>query len=849
MKSTLSLLAAAIFGVVQPCGAQVVWNGSVDDFWGTDGNWGAGFSPSGGINGTLRFGAEGAGGNHLVMMADGMYPGVTQLNFTGADGGYVISGEGFFGFDAGASIVNDTLFTQTINVDLDLSFGAPVSISGDGDLVLGGDIRGLGGLKFDGLGDYTLNGNNTYSGGTTIDGGANNIPLRITFSRDTAFGAGDITVESGVVFEPVGEEGRTLANDFTFLTSADVSFTGGALTLTGDATLTDTLNLDVSNQQLTIDGVISGGGSLIKKGGQRLTLNGANTFDGDLEVRGGVLDLRGSITSDALVRDTGILEGDGTIGGDLVVVQGGTVAPGRSIGTLTVDGDFDLGSVYEIEVGAGETSDLIDVDGMARLQSGSTLSVNPVEGELIATGDTFTVVSAIDGVIDDGTNIEGTALIDYSVDTLFADGDIDYAIVADRHDIVDVLPAEIAGGPGIGEALDKIIADLLETPEGQLLLLALSLDQLGEDEFVEAITDLSPEPYDIYTTTGIRAAEEFNNVNAAYLAERRSGRMINVASLDGLTAGSLVSLSADPSLLAQAIAEQEAAADASDAAAATGASNEDPWGVFVRGFGIYNDNDSTSDRTGFDGWQTGAVAGVDFAFSEGVIGGLGFGYTKTDVSIDTDRGDLEADTYRFGPYLTWGQGDFFLDTSLSFGYSSYDAKRKVRFLDLDATGDYNGWDVSAYVGAGYEFRPAERWTLAPVGSLQYTYLDFDGFTEKGADFASITMDARNTDSLVSRLGGRTTYSFGEGDSRAMLGFGLGWRHEFQDADSFTARFAAASSDPFTVDAGSRDRDSVFFNVDLFGSFSSNVGAFIRYEGNIGSDSKVHAISTGLTFEF
>jgi fibronectin-binding autotransporter adhesin len=82
---------------------------------------------------------------------------------------------------------------------------------------------------------------------------------------------------------------------------------------------------------------------------------------------GGVLNATGGVTVNA----SGILGGNGTINGN-VTVNGGTVSPGNSPGTLTVNGAYtQVGGELLIEV-AGASAldrDLLVVTGLATLQN------------------------------------------------------------------------------------------------------------------------------------------------------------------------------------------------------------------------------------------------------------------------------------------------------------------------------------------------------------------------------------------------------------------------------------------------------------------------------------------------
>jgi len=66
--------------------------------------------------------------------------------------------------------------------------------------------------------------------------------------------------------------------------------------------------------------------------------------------------------------NAGTLGGTGTIMGN--VLNAGTVAPGNSIGTLSIAGNYmhAASGTYSVEVNGAGQSDLINVGGAARLE-------------------------------------------------------------------------------------------------------------------------------------------------------------------------------------------------------------------------------------------------------------------------------------------------------------------------------------------------------------------------------------------------------------------------------------------------------------------------------------------------
>jgi autotransporter-associated beta strand protein len=165
-----------------------------------------------------------------------------------------------------------------------------------------------------------------------------------------------------------------------------VNFNAGAITgdIDGGAG-TDTLNLgagvangsaikrfeqiNVGSGSATLSGVVSGD-TLGKSGAGALVLEGANTLTGLVTVDEGRLvvnNLTGSATGfgDVFVNTGAILAGDGIIAGN--VTFDGILAPGNSIGTLTVQGDVtwngDAGNAWQFELGLGDVSDRLLIEG------------------------------------------------------------------------------------------------------------------------------------------------------------------------------------------------------------------------------------------------------------------------------------------------------------------------------------------------------------------------------------------------------------------------------------------------------------------------------------------------------
>ncbi len=128
--------------------------------------------------------------------------------------------------------------------------------------------------------------------------------------------------------------------------------------------------------------------------GSAWQLTASHFYGGTTIVTNGTLLVEGTInsTSDTMVQRNGVLGGNGTLNNNLIVLTNGTVAPGDSIGTLTVVGNLTNSGTLRMEVKASDgTHDLIT--GVSTLVYGGTLAVSNLGGTY-TNGASFQLFSA-----------------------------------------------------------------------------------------------------------------------------------------------------------------------------------------------------------------------------------------------------------------------------------------------------------------------------------------------------------------------------------------------------------------------------------------------------------------------
>jgi autotransporter-associated beta strand protein len=145
-------------------------------------------------------------------------------------------------------------------------------------------------------------------------------------------------------------------------------------------------------EDLLYAGAISGSGTVTKQAAGKLVLTGTNTYTGATTVRGGTLIINGALGNSAVTATNGTLGGNGVIQGPVAIQAAGRLAPGISIGALTINNSLNLSGVTLMELNAASgTNDL--VRGLTSISYGGTLVLSNLAGTITGSS-TFKLFNA-----------------------------------------------------------------------------------------------------------------------------------------------------------------------------------------------------------------------------------------------------------------------------------------------------------------------------------------------------------------------------------------------------------------------------------------------------------------------
>jgi uncharacterized protein YhjY with autotransporter beta-barrel domain len=193
---------------------------------------------------------------------------------------------------------------------------------------------------------------------------------------------------------------------------------------------------------------------------------------------------------------------------------------------------------------------------------------------------------------------------------------------------------------------------------------------------------------------------------------------------------------------------------------------EKKMGVWV--LGSYSDIENDNVNTAFDGDIVNVVGGVDYRFTNKIIGGVAVSFEKTDLDTTFNLGTFEIDGVGVMPYVAFVLNNN-LSADLSVGYTDLDFDTTRTSAGANVTGSYGGDRVTAGANLNYN-KAAKKLTFGASLGFLYIKEEHDGFTESNGTVVAAS-----------------DVSIGQGRASARVGYNLGkvqpfvavrYEHEF-----------------------------------------------------------------------
>ncbi|MBI2738779.1 MAG: autotransporter domain-containing protein [Rhodospirillales bacterium] len=546
--------------------------------------------------------------------------------------------------------------------------------------------------------------------------------------------------------------------------------------------------------------------NLVKYGYGTLTIDGTATYSGQTSVIGGRLNVNGDITqsSDVMVGPGGILGGVGFVPTSLVA---GTLAPGNSIGTLTVNGNltFVSGSIYQVEV-AGAAADRTTVTGSATLAGTTQALFAP--GTLTRSYTILSAAGGLDGSFQDLTSVGLPGFLNPSLGYSATD------VTLNLQSAMTATPGLAGNQVAVARALDSAFN------AGPGLGAMPALFGLSSGQLPAALELLSGDNASVGQSMAITAGGQF----AALLANRPTTRRAEEQT----------------AWLADCSAPGAAACDAADEPR-NGPRNWSAWGTAFGGAQWLNADPVTGANAAQQTIGGGAFGG-DYRVGPQTLLGIAVGLSGSNYWVGATGANGRATGVHFGLYGQHDWQGFYVNAALA--YSRFDGSAIRPINGIGTTETAKSSTTSSQLGGrievGRPFEVAEitggALGLTPFIALQPAALWTPGVTESSVTATgapgvfALSYQQQATTSLPMFLGVQLDART-EINSRPLTGWlRTSWVHEFLADRSVTAGFQVLPGSTFTVDGARAASDAARFDFGATYAVGSQTSLFAN--GNV-----------------
>jgi outer membrane autotransporter protein len=162
------------------------------------------------------------------------------------------------------------------------------------------------------------------------------------------------------------------------------------------------------------------------------------------------------------------------------------------------------------------------------------------------------------------------------------------------------------------------------------------------------------------------------------------------------------------------------------------ASGSTDKGVWLQALSSDANQDERRGVAGYDADSHGIAVGADGQLNADTTLGLAYSYLDTDVKSDLGS-KTKVTGHALTAYSNWTHDNWFVDTSLMYGWNDNESKRYI--AGTRAKGDYdsNVFGVSALAGYTVQWMPEV--VLEPQVGARYANVGMDSYREKGSSAA------------------------------------------------------------------------------------------------------------------
>ncbi|WP_294538151.1 autotransporter domain-containing protein [uncultured Rhodoblastus sp.] len=674
----------------------------------------------------------------------------------------------------------------------------------------------------------------------------------IVIGSGVSFAAGSAIVNSGTLIgstaaidvsaatSPVtiNQTGGLISGAIKLSSNADVlNVSGGAIAgnIVGAGTA-NTLNFALGAGTFTYGSAYGFTGiNQVNVNSGLVILNGVNSAS-NVRIGGGTLQVGDAqnpgakLTSTTPIEIYGTLAGHGTVYGSVLMEPGGVLAPGGSIGVLTITGglSFAPGSFYAVAITPAAAS-MTQFNGFVAL-GGVTVLVTPQLGKYSAR--TYQILSSsvalgAGNTFNPTVQVTRSGLIK-SDPTLTYDANDVYLTVAPYISTLDLPANSPWNARNAAGAINNFINTGAPLPDAFQNLAGLSGNALSS-----AVNQLAGQQQGAFAPGGFKAGDLFLNLLLNPYVEGRGN-------FGAAATAPVLSYAADPVASGVAKAFSALALDPTSVAA----SRPVFWGAAYGGGGKIS-GDATTGAARTNSNIYGFAAGADYRVQPNALVGFALAGGGTSYGLGQGLGGGYSGMFQAGAYGALNFGQAYVSAALAYTFHDVTTNRAGSLAGIgNQNGGFNANLLSNRVEAGYSLPVYGGLTFTPYGANQVQAMWLPSFAETAAGGAgsafSLGYASRNFNADRTELGAWMDYLYPGSGGALKLFARVAWAHDFNNEGTTAAFFQSIASGNFTVYSARQVPNSALTTLGVQYYLGDGWALLAKFDGEYSGTSTIYS---------
>jgi uncharacterized protein with beta-barrel porin domain len=496
------------------------------------------------------------------------------------------------------------------------------------------------------------------------------------------------------------------------------------------------------------------------------------------------------------------------------------LAPGNSIGTLTVQGNLVLAAAASYLVAiSGAASGLTEVTGTATL-GGATVRASP-SGSVTKRYTILNATGGVSGTFNPAVIGNFTSnlspRLSYDANNAYLNFALNFnstGLNVNQQNVANALTNAFNSTGGIPLALANLLPAGLTQASGEIATGSQQATFDAMSLFIGLLTDHDP-----------------------FVAGRDGG----IASASGPSSYAAddereISYAANGERLPKG--ERDAYAAMHRKAPMMRDSVHDPhWGVWAAGFGGSQNTDGNTALGSNTATSRvyGTAVGADYLFTQRTIAGFTMAGGGTNFSIN-GLGSGRSDMFQAGAFVRHHNGPAYVTAALAYGWQDVTTDRTVTVAGINQLrARFNVNSLAGRVEAGY--RVAAPWIggvgVTPYAAGQLTPYLLPAYAESvlaGTNSFALSYGAKDVTASRSELGFRADKPFAMHDAILTLRGRFAWAHNFNTDRNIAATFQTLPTATFTVNGAVQAHESALTSLSAETKWLNGWSAAATFEG-------------------